>query len=134
MNGELERLAGNIRAIADDARENVLRNLPGLQIPVHIGVQIELASFDQMQHRQGEYWLADGFHRLAAVKKEGTGFIPVEIHPGTRRDAVLYSVGANATHGLPRTNADKRRAVLILLQDEEWAAWSDGMIAKAAAA
>jgi hypothetical protein len=81
---------------------------------------------------ESDYWLADGFHRLAAVKKEGLDLIPVEVRPGTRRDAVLYSVGANATHGLPRTNADKRRAVLILLQDEEWAAWSDGMVAKAA--
>ena len=37
---------------------------------------------------------------------------------GGLRDAILHSVGANATHGLRRTNADKRRAVTILLEDE----------------
>jgi len=34
-------------------------------------------------------------------------------------DAVFNSVGANAEHGLRRTNADKRRAVLTLLNDDE---------------
>ena len=49
---------------------------------------------------------------------------------GTRRDAVLHSVGANAQHGLRRTNADKRRAVETLLRDEEWSGWSDSEIAR----
>jgi hypothetical protein len=42
------------------------------------------------------------------------------VRQGTRRDAVLYSVGANAKHGLRRSVADKRRAVETLLKDEEW--------------
>ena len=49
---------------------------------------------------------------------------------GTRRDAILLSVGANAEHGLKRTNADKRRAVEMVLGDEEWRAWSDREIAR----
>lgn len=49
---------------------------------------------------------------------------------GTRRDAILYAVGANATHGLPRSNADKRRAVETMLRDEEWVVWSDREIAR----
>lgn len=53
---------------------------------------------------------------------------------GTWRDTVLYSVGANASHGLPRTNKGKRRAVMTLLNDPEWAAWSGNKIAKACAA
>ena len=76
------------------------------------------------------YWLADGFHRLHATKKAGRQEIAVEIHQGNRRDALLYSVGANANHGLRRTNADKRRAVNIMLQDEEWNHWSNREIAK----
>ncbi|HET8700465.1 MAG TPA: hypothetical protein VFL97_02220 [Nitrococcus sp.] len=48
----------------------------------------------------------------------------------TRREAVLHSVGANAAHGLRRTNEDKRRAVLTLLNDEEWGKWSDREIAR----
>lgn len=76
------------------------------------------------------YWLADGFHRLDAHKKAGRKSIRADIHNGTQRDAVLYSVGANAEHGLQRSNADKRRAVLTLLQDEEWGQWSDREIAR----
>nr|WP_244557034.1 hypothetical protein [Fulvimarina manganoxydans] len=53
-----------------------------------------------------------------------------DIRQGTRRDAILHSVGANATHGMRRTNADKRRAVTRLLEDAEWAAWSDREIAR----
>jgi Protein of unknown function (DUF3102) len=45
-------------------------------------------------------------------------------------DAVLYSVGANSTHGLRRTNDDKRRAVETLLNDAEWIKWSDYEIAR----
>jgi len=52
------------------------------------------------------------------------------VKQGTERDAILYSVGANATHGMRRTNADKRRAVMRLLEDEEWGKWSDGEIAR----
>lgn len=33
-------------------------------------------------------------------------------------------------HGLPRTNADKRRAVSVLLADPEWAKWSNREIAR----
>ncbi|MCJ2059176.1 hypothetical protein MKL09_21870 [Methylobacterium sp. J-048] len=46
------------------------------------------------------------------------------------RVAILHSAGANAAHGLRRTNADKRRAVLMLLDDEEWSQWSDREIGR----
>ena len=72
----------------------------------------------------------DGFHRFHAIKKAGKEEITVEVHIGTQRDAILYSVGANAMHGLRRTNADKRKAVLTLLKDEEWSQWSDHEIAR----
>ncbi len=79
-----------------------------------------------------DYWLADGFHRWrahrAAEPKRET--ILADIRQGTQRDAVLFSVGANATHGYARTNADKRRAALKLLHDSEWGMWSDREIAR----
>lgn len=77
-----------------------------------------------------EYWLADGFHRVRASEDVGYEEVHADIRQGTRRDAVLYSVGANAVHGMRRTNADKRRAVQTLLEDEEWAKWSDSEIAR----
>ena len=76
-------------------------------------------------------WLADGFHRYFAAKKAGKTTIYESITPGTKRDAILFSLGANGTHGLNRTNADKRNAVTTMLDDPEWAAWSDNAIAKA---
>lgn len=77
-----------------------------------------------------DHWLADGFHRVRAYLTAGVDHIPADVRQGTRRDAILYSVGANEAHGLRRTNDDKRRAVLTLLNDVEWAAWSDREIAR----
>ncbi|MGR3279369.1 ParB N-terminal domain-containing protein [Acaryochloris marina NIES-2412] len=77
-----------------------------------------------------EYWLADGFHRVRATEATGAQAITSEVRLGERRDAVLYAVGANAVHGLRRTNEDKHRAVERLLRDPEWKLWSDNAIAK----
>lgn len=44
----------------------------------------------------------------------------------SRRDALLYAAGANGAHGLRRTNADKRRAVLLVLA--ACPKWSDRKI------
>lgn len=77
-----------------------------------------------------DHWLADGFHRVRAYLFAGRDAIPADVRQGTRRDAILYSVGANEAHGLRRTNDDKRRAVLTLLNDAEWAKWSDREIAR----
>lgn len=76
------------------------------------------------------YWLADGFHRYFGARDAGESAIAVQVINGTQREAVLYSLKANATHGLKRTNADKRKAVETLLRDTEWAAWSDRKIAE----
>lgn len=76
------------------------------------------------------YWLADGFHRYFGALNAGESAIAAQVINGTQRDAVLHSLKANATHGLKRTNADKRKAVETLLQDAEWATWSDRKIAE----
>lgn len=39
---------------------------------------------------------------------------------------------ANACHGQRRTNEDKRRAVMVLLNDAEWGKWSDNEVARRA--
>jgi hypothetical protein len=77
-----------------------------------------------------EYWLADGFHRVEAWREIGRVEVPAEVRQGDRRQAILHSCAANAAHGLRRTNADKRRAVMTLLEDAEWSQWSDNKIAK----
>lgn len=78
------------------------------------------------------YWLADGFHRLAAWKSIGLDEARCEVRQGSLRDAKMFSAGANASHGLKRTNADKRRAVMMLLEDEEWSKKSNEWLAEKA--
>jgi hypothetical protein len=81
-------------------------------------------------HDGMDHWLADGFHRAAAAAEIGLSTIRAEVRSGDKRAAILYAVGANDTHGLRRTSADKRRAITALLEDEEWRQWSDSAIAK----
>lgn len=76
-----------------------------------------------------DFWLADGFHRIEAAQRAQLSDYPIEVLRGTKRDAILRAAGANSQHGLRRTNADKRRAVELLLRDQEWGQWSDRKIA-----
>lgn len=80
-----------------------------------------------------DYWLADGFHRVHGAIGCGLADIECDVRQGTVRDAILFSVGANASHGLRRTNEDKRRAVMRLLNDAEWCSWSNREIARVCA-
>ena len=87
-------------------------------------------------HDGATYWLADGFHRYWANRKIKSDYIFAHVHQGTQRDAIFYSVGANADHGLRRTNGDKRKAVLTMLTnplvscDEDGNHWSNNAIAQ----
>ena len=77
------------------------------------------------------YWLADGFHRYhAAMQIANKWALQAEIRDGGKRKAILYAVGANASHGLRRSREDKRNSVLKLLNDKEWSQWSDREIAR----
>jgi hypothetical protein len=58
----------------------------------------------------------DGFHRILGRKEAGFQTIPAEVLPGSVEDARWLAVSANQTHGLKRTNEDKRRAVEISLR------------------
>lgn len=81
-------------------------------------------------HDGSDYWLADGFHRYQAASQARIYEVDADIRQGSQRDAILYSVGANASHGLRRTNDDKRRAVMVLLNDPEWSKWPQTKIAE----
>ncbi len=79
---------------------------------------------------QQEYWLADGFHRLHARLHLAQSAIDCLVQEGSLRDAILLAVKANATHGLRRSNQDKRRAVETILADDQWSKKSTRWIAK----
>lgn len=79
-----------------------------------------------------DYWLADGFHRYRASEQIQTRQLWCDVRSGTRRDAILYACGANEKNQWARSRADKRRAVMTLLRDEEWGnqkAWSNRRVA-----
>ena len=101
------------RAMAEQISEGGLRFPP-------------IVLFTDGQH----FWLADGFHRILAARDAGLSEFPADVRPGTERDALLFSISCNGAHGLPRSNADKRKAVTLLLADAEWSQWSDSEIAR----
>lgn len=76
------------------------------------------------------YYLTDGFHRYMAAKRIGKASIPCDVINGTFRDAQLYATGVNSKHGMRRTYADKRKAVMTLLDDFEWSQWSNAEISR----
>lgn len=78
-----------------------------------------------------DYWLADGFHRLAAAKQARPQEpIEVEVIQGTQREAQWYSFGVNKCHGLRRTREDRIRAVKAALRHPQGMQQSDNEIAR----
>lgn len=75
-------------------------------------------------------WLADGFHRLEAASLAGQHKIAADLRQGTLREALIYALASNSSHGLRMTNADKRKAVGMALDDAELSQWSDREIAR----
>ena len=83
----------------------------------------------RLVHVGNQLLLVDGWHRHAAAVWAGLKTIWCLVEPGTRRSALLEAVKANSTHGLQRTQADKRRAVKLLLMDAEWSGLSSRELA-----
>jgi DNA modification methylase len=77
-----------------------------------------------------EIWIADGNLRATAHVLAGKTHMRFNVRKGARKDAVLFAVGANVQHGLRRTNADKKNAVMMLLSDATFAKLSDREIAR----
>lgn len=123
-----------IEAVRVDGGTQTRAQLDAVTVADYADAMTEGATFPPITvyHDGSDYWLADGFHRVAAAKQIGNVEIEADVLQGSRRDAILHSVGANADHGLRRTNADKRRAVETLLRDDEWRQWSDREIARRA--
>ena len=145
MNDETDTEATKIDKAAVDGETSV--SLPdivvdqGVQIRTKLDLQVVAQYAECMtggvqfppitifRDADGLMLLADGFHRVAAATEAGLTTIRACIQTGDRRDAVLHAVGANATHGLMRSRADKRRAVQVMLADGQWGQWASRKIA-----
>src|SRR5467141_56173 len=56
-----------------------------------------------------DYWLADGFHRIEAIKSfPDRKEIDCEVWEGPRLAAIDFSLQANKGHGLKRSEGDKK--------------------------
>jgi ParB-like chromosome segregation protein Spo0J len=75
--------------------------------------------FPPAQHVQfdGVYFLVDGIHRRVAAEQAGKSTLLCSVTPGTREGAVRAAMKANTTHGLPRSNKDKKFAALVALKE-----------------
>lgn len=74
------------------------------------------------------HWLADGFHRFHGHRKAGCHDILAIVHTGTLEDALIFALRSNISHGLKRTNDDKRKCVGIAL--DRFADRSDRVISE----
>jgi hypothetical protein len=77
-----------------------------------------------------ELHLSDGYHRLAALRKLGRATVEADVREGTALELFEHALGANARHGLPRTQEDKRKAVRAALAHDELSRRSDTQISK----
>lgn len=61
------------------------------------------------------FWLWDGYHTVHAYEANNLPAIIADIYIGDYDGAVILSYGANPGHGLRRTRADKKKAVIAAL-------------------
>lgn len=65
------------------------------------------------------YVVWDGFQRTESRRRAKLADIRARVTVGTFDQARFWSLSANATHGLPRTSADIRKAFQRFLEDDE---------------
>jgi hypothetical protein len=71
--------------------------------------------------------IIDGFHRVAAALHQGRDSVHVQFAYGPADLVFVMAVGANTTHGLPLSLADRRMAAARIIRTH--AHWSDRAIA-----
>jgi ParB-like chromosome segregation protein Spo0J len=93
--------------------------------------KIELPPIVVCELPEGDLIVVDGFHRVSGAILAGREWLPATVHAGESMvDATVLALGANQSHGLRRTNADKRRTVEMALSLPDADELSDRQIAK----
>lgn len=67
-------------------------------------------------HDGSQCYMADGFHRAMAVRRNGGHLISAELINGTKVDALWFALGANKANGQRLSEADRRHAVLMAVK------------------
>jgi len=76
------------------------------------------------------YWLSDGFQRVAATELTGVTIIAAEVLSGSLEDAKWDSYAANSQHGLRRTRADIQAIIERALEHLKGSQLSNNQIAR----
>jgi len=100
------------------------------QDPAQVWICAEMFPPLRVVQEGDKYWLWDGFHRFAALKRVGKKEFVCEIKQGTKRDAFLLSLGANFRHGKPRDAATLRAIIEKIERDPELNKKTDKEIAE----
>lgn len=79
-------------------------------------------------HDGSAYYLADGFHRVMAARRNEWMSISADVHAGTKTDALWFALGANKANGQRMTTADKKHAIELALKT--WPDRSQNQIAE----
>lgn len=66
-------------------------------------------------HDGNQYFLADGFHRVLAARRNDWRDIDADVRVGTKTDALWFALAANKANGRRLTEADKTHAVRLAL-------------------
>ena len=81
-----------------------------------------------LYHDGNRYYLADGFHRYMAARRNDWVDIDADVHAGTKDDALWFALGANKANGKRLSEADKKHAILLALR--AWPERSASQISK----
>jgi len=81
-------------------------------------------------HDGVDYWLADGFHRFFAYKKNGNTAIDCDVRQGTLEDAKRFARTANNKHGIPLSVEEWKAIANYYFTSKEYQDWSTRQIAK----
>ena len=75
-------------------------------------------------------YLVDGFHRVAAARKNSKIYIEAFVVKGNRREAIFLSFSANKKNAFPRQPGTVKAIVEKILKDKEWAKMPQSEIAR----
>lgn len=79
-------------------------------------------------HDGNRYYLADGFHRTMAARRNDWRTLEADVRLGTKVDALWFALGANRANGAQLTASDKKHAVLLALR--QWPERSASQLAE----
>ena len=87
---------------------------------------------DVFRSPEGHITMGGGFHRFFAHQQANETEMECRVHAGGVKEAIIFACQDNETHGLRRTNADRRKAALTVLAMPENKDLSNVAVAKLA--